>query len=147
MGKYTVNLRATFTSNWSKNKHESLAGALSGAWRKHNKGFSVDNVSYERKVIINYELLAQAFTEMDNLSREQPKRQPYELAEMIVQKMDNAITQDEMWERMNFIKAANAKQGRSSFNLWTKGQLITKLFSPDAPKRQVREVLDREVRR
>jgi hypothetical protein len=111
VGKYTVNLRAPFTASWSKNKHKSLAGALSGAWRKHNKGFSVDNVSYERKVIINYEWLAQAFTEMDNLSREQPKRHPFELAELIIRKMDNAITQDEMWERMNFIKAANASRG------------------------------------
>ena len=107
-GKYTVSLRAPFTSNWSSNLHESLAGALSGAWRKHNKDFSVDNISYEQKVIINHETLVEAFTEMDRLSRERPKRQPYELAEQIIQKIDKAITQDEMWERMNFIKAASS---------------------------------------
>ena len=116
MGKYTVSLRAPFTSKWSKSNHESLAGALSGAWRKHNKDFSVDNVSYERRVIINHELLAQAFIEMDNLAREQPKRLPHELAELIIQKMDKAITQDEMWERMDFIKAANTSRGRGAFN-------------------------------
>ena len=95
-GKYTVSLRAPFATNWSKSQHESLASALSGAWRKHNKDCSVDNVSYERKIIINHEALAQAFNEMDNLSREQPKRQPYELAEQIIRKIDQARTQDEM---------------------------------------------------
>lgn len=114
MGKYIVNLRAPFTSNWSKSKHESLAGALNGAWRKHHKDFSVDNVSYEQKVVINSESLAQAISEMDNLAREQPKRPSVELAELVIQKMNNAITQDEMWERMNFIKAANAGGGAAA---------------------------------
>lgn len=59
--------------------------------------------------------LALAFTEMDNLSREKPKCQPYELAEQIIQKIDKAITQDEMWERMNFIKAANTEGGAQPF--------------------------------
>lgn len=68
-GKYTVSLRAPFASNWSKSQYESLASALSGAWRKYNKDCSVDNVSYEHKVIINHEELARAFTEMDSLSR------------------------------------------------------------------------------
>jgi len=89
-GKYTVSLRSPFASNWSKSLHESLAGALSSAWQKHNKDCSVDNVSFEQKVIIGHEALGQAFTEMDNLSREQPKRQPYELAEQIIQKIDKA---------------------------------------------------------
>jgi hypothetical protein len=62
--------------------HESLAGALSSAWRKHNKDFSIDNISYEQKVIITHEALAEAFAEMDSLSSERPKRQPYELAEL-----------------------------------------------------------------
>ena len=109
--KYIVSLRAPFTTNWSKSQHETLAGALSGAWRKYNKDFSVNNVSYEQKVIIDHEELARAFTEMDNLSREQPKRQPYELAEQIIRKIDAAITQDELWERINFIRAAYAKGG------------------------------------
>lgn len=119
-GKYTVNQRAPFTTNWLKSKHETLAGALSGAWRKYNKDFSVENVSYEQKVIIDHEELAQVFNEMDNLSRERPKRQPYELAEQIIRKIDAAITQDEMWERMNFIRAAYAKGGRRTFNFWAR---------------------------
>jgi hypothetical protein len=114
-GKYTVSLRAPFASNWSKSQHESLASALSGAWRKHNKDFSVDNVSYEQKVIINHEELARAFTEMDDLSREQPQPPPHELAELIIQKIDKAITQDEMWERMNFIRAASTNGGAQHF--------------------------------
>jgi hypothetical protein len=89
-------MRPPFASNWTKSQHESLASALSSAWRRHNKDCSVDNVSYEQKVIINHETLAQAFTEMDTLSRGQPKRQPYELAEQIIQKIDEARTQDEM---------------------------------------------------
>lgn len=110
-----MSLRAPFTSNWYKSGYESLASALSNAWRKHNKDFSVDNVSYEQKVIIGHEELTQAFTDMDDLSSERPKRQPVELAEQIIRKIDKAITQDEMWERMDFIKAASAKGGRSTF--------------------------------
>lgn len=89
-GKYTVSLRAPFTSNWSKAQYESLASALSGAWRKHHKDCSIDNITYEQQVIINSEELAQAFTEMDNLTREQPKRQPYEIAEQIIQEIGKA---------------------------------------------------------
>ena len=77
---------------------------LSGARRKHNKDFSIDNISYEQKVII-HEAPAEAFAEMDSLSRERPKRQPCELAEQIIQKIDKAITEDDMRERMDFIKA------------------------------------------
>lgn len=109
--KYTVSLRAPFSATWSKSQHETLAGALSGAWRKHNKDFSVNNISYGQKVIIDHEELAQAFTEMDNLSRERPRRQPYELAEHIIREIDAAITQDDLWERMNFIRAAYTKGG------------------------------------
>jgi hypothetical protein len=109
--KYTVSLRAPFHANWSKSQHETLAGALSSAWRKYDKDFSVNNISYEQKVIIDHEELARAFTEMDNLSRERPKRRLYELAEQMIRKIDAAITQDEMWERMNFIRAAHAKGG------------------------------------
>lgn len=94
-GKYTVSLRAPFTSNWSKAQYESLASALSGAWRKHNKDCSVDNITYEQQVIIDSEELAQAFTEMDNLAREQPKRQPYELAEQIIQEREQAAAHKE----------------------------------------------------
>ena len=57
------------------------------------------------------EELAAAFTEMDDLARERPKRQPYELAEHIIRKIDAAITQDELWERINFIRAAYTKGG------------------------------------
>lgn len=88
--KYTVSLRAPFASNWSKAQYASLASALSAAWRKHNKDCSVDNITYEQQVIINSEELTQAFAEMDNLAREQPKRPPHELAEQIIQERDNA---------------------------------------------------------
>lgn len=89
-GKYIVSLRSPFASHWSKSQHESLASALSSAWRKHKKECSVDNVSFEQKVVINHEALARAFAEMDNLSREQPKCQPFELAEQVIQKIDKA---------------------------------------------------------
>ena len=111
-GKFTVSLRAPFASNWSKGQYDSLTSALSGAWRKRNKDFSVDNVSYEQKVIIDHEALGQAFAEMDHLSRERPKCQAYELAEQALLKLDTAITQNELWERMDFIKAVYAKGAR-----------------------------------
>ena len=104
-GKFTVSLRAPFASNWSKTQHESLASALTGAWRKHKKDFSVDNVSHERKIVIDHEALAQALAEMDNLSLEEPKRQPHELAEQIIRKLDDAVTRDDLREHLDLIKA------------------------------------------
>ena len=92
-GQYIVSLRAPFASNWSKSQHDSLASALSNAWRKHKKDCSVDNISYEQKVIINHDALEQAFNEMSNLSREPPKRPPVELAEQIIQMIDKARTE------------------------------------------------------
>lgn len=94
-GKYTVSLRAPFTSNWSKAQYESLASALSGAWRKHKKDCSIDSITYEQQIVINSDELTQAFTEMDNLAREQPKRQPYELAEQVIQERDKGQAHQE----------------------------------------------------
>lgn len=94
-GKYTVSLRAPFTSNWSKAQYESLASALSGAWRKHKKDCSIDNITYEQQIIINSDELTQAFTEMENLAREHPKLQPFELAEQIIQERDRAVVNQE----------------------------------------------------
>lgn len=89
-GKYTASHRAPFASNWSKSQHESLASALSVAWRKHKKDCSVDNVTYQQKVILNNQELMQAITEMDTLLQEQPKLPLLEIAEQVIQKIDKS---------------------------------------------------------
>jgi hypothetical protein len=89
-GKYLVNSRAPFASNWAKSYSSSLAGALEAAWRKHNRNWSIDSIAQEQKVIINRDELIQAFTEMDNLTQEQPKRPLHEISEQAIQAMDKA---------------------------------------------------------
>lgn len=79
-----VSQRAPFASNWTKSFHESLAKALGGAWRNHNRNYSVDNITYEQKVVISNTELPQAFAEMDNLLRIQPKLSHFELAEQVI---------------------------------------------------------------
>lgn len=82
-----MSFRAPFSSNWSKAQHESLASALDSAWRRQKKDYSVGDITYQRKVVINNDELIQAFTLLDNLAREQPKPQPYELAERVIQEL------------------------------------------------------------
>jgi ubiquinone biosynthesis protein UbiJ len=94
-GKYTVSLRAPFTSSWRKTQHASLAIALGGAWRKHRNNFSVDSITQEQKVVINSEELAQAFAQMDNLAHDQPKRPLHEIAEQVIQEIGKAEADQE----------------------------------------------------
>ena len=89
-GKYMVNSRAPFGSNWTKSYSFSLASALEAAWRKHNRDWSVDSIVQAQRVVINSEELTQAFTQMDNLAHEQPKRSLHEISELAVQEMDKA---------------------------------------------------------
>lgn len=42
-------------------------------WRKHHKGFSVDNITRVQSVIIGSEMMAQLLDEMDNLVNDHPK--------------------------------------------------------------------------
>lgn len=79
-----VSQRAPFALNWAKSFHESLAKALGAAWRNHNRNYSVDSITREQKVIISNVELSQAFAEMENLQRAQPKLLPYELAEQVI---------------------------------------------------------------
>lgn len=89
-GKYLVNSRAPFASNWAKSYSSSLAGALEAAWRKHNRDWSIDSIAQEQRVIINREELVQAFAAMDNLTQDQPKRPLHEISEQAIQEMDKA---------------------------------------------------------
>lgn len=89
-GKYLINSRAPFASNWAKSYSSSLAGALEAAWRKHNRDWSIDSIAQEQKIIINREELVQAFAEMDNLAYDQPERSRQEISEQAVQKMHRA---------------------------------------------------------
>jgi hypothetical protein len=89
-GKYSVNSRAPFASNWAKSYSSSLAGALEAAWRKHNRDWSIDSIVQEQRVIINREELVQAFTQMNNLAHDQPKRSLHEISEQAIQEMDKA---------------------------------------------------------
>lgn len=86
--KYTVSFRAPYATDWSKSQHPSLTIALNNAWRRYKKDCSVAHITYAQETIFNREELAEAFTEMDNLTREQAKRQPFELAERVIQAMN-----------------------------------------------------------
>ena len=95
--KYTVSLRAPFTSNWSKAQHPSLAKALDCAWRKYKRDFSVATITYEGMTIFSNEELMQAFDRMDNLTREQSRTQPFEFAGQVIQEMGKqANTEEEL---------------------------------------------------
>jgi hypothetical protein len=89
-GKYMVYNRAPFASMWTKSFSSSLTGALETAWRKHNRDWSIDSIVREQRVVINREELIQAFTEMDNLVHDQPKRSLHEISEQTIQAMYKA---------------------------------------------------------
>ena len=88
--RYTISCRAPFTTGRRKTFHPSLTSALESAWRKHHHDWSIDSITRERKVIINREALTQAFTQMDDLAREQPKRPPHEISEQVIREMGKA---------------------------------------------------------
>jgi hypothetical protein len=90
--RYTVSWRAPFTTRWSKTHTESLASSFKFAWRKHNKGCSVDNITRGEKVIISSELMAQLLDEMDNLLREHPKQSLAEVAGQVIRGIENSET-------------------------------------------------------
>jgi hypothetical protein len=93
--KYTVSWRAPFTTRWSKTHNEALAGSLVFAWRKHNKGCSVDNITQGESIIISSEVMAQVLDEMDNLVRDHPKPSLAEAAEKVIQGIEKPEASDE----------------------------------------------------
>jgi predicted trehalose synthase len=86
--RYAVNLRAPFASDWRKSLHADLAAALSSAWRKHSRDWSVGSITKEQKVVIDNDALAQAFARMDDLLRELPRRPAREAAEQVIREID-----------------------------------------------------------
>jgi hypothetical protein len=54
------------------------------AWRKHSRGYSVDNITHEREVFIDSQMMTQMLDEMDNLVREMPKRPLSEITEQVI---------------------------------------------------------------
>ena len=93
-GRYTVTWRRPFTTRWSKTHSESLAGSLVFAWRRHDKGCSVDSIKQGLHEVISSEVLAQVLAEMDNLIHEQPKRSLAEVAEKVIEGMDRPETKE-----------------------------------------------------
>lgn len=86
--RYTVSWRAPFTTRWSKTHSESLAGSMVFAWRKHDKGCSVDNITRGESVIIESGVMTQLLDEMDNLMHARPKPSISEVAESIIHGLD-----------------------------------------------------------
>ncbi len=86
--KYVLSARQPFSADWRKSTHETLAAALGVAWRKYNREWSVDSITHEQKVVINSEGLMQAFTRMDDLKRETPKRPLDEVSEQVIRGME-----------------------------------------------------------
>ncbi len=59
------------------------------AWRRHDKGCSVDNIRQGQRVIVDSEVMAQVLVEMDNLLSEHPQQSLSEVAEQVVKGIDN----------------------------------------------------------
>lgn len=88
--KYTLSSRAPFAATWTKTPGASLRATLETAWRKHQRGWSIDSITRGQSVFLSSEELMQAFTQMDNLAREQPQRSRHEIAEQVIQEMNKA---------------------------------------------------------
>ena len=91
--RYAVSLRAPFTSDWRKSLHADLAAALSSAWRKHGRDWSVGSITREQRVVIDRDGLSQAFARMDDLLRELPRRPAREAAEQVIREIDGGEKQ------------------------------------------------------
>lgn len=60
------------------------------AWRRHDKGCSIDSIRQGQMVIVDSEMMEQVLVEMDNLLRECPQQSLSEVAEQIVKGLDKA---------------------------------------------------------
>ncbi|MDQ3255016.1 MAG: hypothetical protein M3R15_14125 [Acidobacteriota bacterium] len=82
--KYMLSARPPFSPDWCKSFHPTFASALGAAGRKYNREWSVDSITNGPSVVINSEGLMQAFTRMDELKRETPKRPLDEVSEQVI---------------------------------------------------------------
>jgi hypothetical protein len=85
--KYKLGSRPPFASGWRTTYHVSLGDALVSAWRKHNHEWSVDSITQDQSVIFSRDELLQAFSQIDGLMSELPKRTVPEIAEQIIREM------------------------------------------------------------
>ncbi len=83
-----LSARPPFSPDWRKSYHPTLALSLGAAWRKFNREWSVDSITNGTSVVINTEELMQAFTRMDELKRETPKRPLNEVSEQVIWGME-----------------------------------------------------------
>jgi hypothetical protein len=88
--KVRLGTRRPFASAWRTTYHVSLSDAIVSALRKHNREWSVDSITQEQRVIFNRDELLQAFSQMNDLMNELPKRTVHEIAEQIIIDMNKA---------------------------------------------------------
>lgn len=93
--KYLIRSRAPFASAWTKAYSPSLITALETAWRKHTREWSIADIAQDQGIIFNREELVQAFTQMDDLTRDHPKRPLHEITEQIIKEMGKAEIDEE----------------------------------------------------
>ncbi len=86
--RFRLSARPPFSPDWRKSYHPTFAFALGVAWRKYNRGWSVDGITNGPSVVINSEGLMQAFAQMDDLRRETPKRSLDEVSAQVIQGME-----------------------------------------------------------
>ncbi len=86
--RFRLSARPPFSPDWRKSYHPTFAFALGAAWRKYNREWSVDSITNGPSVVINSEGLMQAFTRMDELKRETPKRPLNEMSEQVIRGME-----------------------------------------------------------
>ncbi len=93
--KYVLSTRQPFSADWRKTYHRSLAIALSTAWRKYKREWSVDNITHEQKVVFDGEGLMQVFSRMDEIMRATPTLSLDEVSEQVIQGMEIDVNEQE----------------------------------------------------
>jgi hypothetical protein len=88
-----MSTRPPFSPDWRKSYHRSLAVALSTAWRKYKREWSVDNISHEQKVVFDGEGLMQVFSRMDEIMRGTPTLSLDEVSERIVRGIEKDVSE------------------------------------------------------
>ncbi len=86
--RYTLSARAPFSADWRKGTHDTLAAALSVAWRRYKREWSIDNISRGQSIVFDSDGMMRAFSRMDEIMRETPKLSLGEVAEQVIREME-----------------------------------------------------------
>ena len=107
--RYTLSARAPFSADWRKGTHDTLAAALSVAWRRYKREWSIDNISRGQSIVFDSDGMMRAFSRMDEIMRETPKLSLGEVAEQVIREMD---IHDDAQERAGAPEGSDEQKSR-----------------------------------